>query len=74
MGDVTANQGKKVPLRNFSMQSYGVENGRSVSSLQGAGNMGNHATGKGTQIPSIKGLDRSGSADSGRRKMGGSSV
>lgn len=74
MADVTANKGKNVPLRNWKMQSYGIENGRAVSSLEGAGNMGNHAAGKGLQIPSIKGMDRSGSADSGRRKADGSTV
>ena len=71
MGD----KGKTTPLRNWKMQSYGIENGRAISSLESAGNMGNYAKGKGLQMPSgIESLNKSGSADTGRRKMGGSDV
>lgn len=44
-------RGKTTPLRDWTEQSYGVDNGRQISSLEGSGNMGNHATGKGRQIP-----------------------
>lgn len=64
--------GKHKPLRDWTMQSYGVENGRAISSLEEAGNMGNHAEGKGRQIPSISGLDRHESGDSERDHYAGS--
>ena len=47
-------RGKTTPLRDWTEQSYGVEDGRSISSLEGPGNMGNHAKGKGRQIPEFK--------------------
>ena len=47
-------RGKTTPLRDWTEQSYGVDNGRAISSLKGSGNMGNHATGKGRQMPEFK--------------------
>ena len=44
-------RGKVTPLRDWTEQSYGTENGRAVSSIENSGNMGNHAKGKGRQIP-----------------------
>lgn len=54
-----AEKSKNMPLRDWAEQSYGTENGRAVSSLEGRGNMGNHAKGSGRQIPSINGRDKS---------------
>jgi hypothetical protein len=69
-----AEKEKGEPLRDWTMQSYGVDNGRSVSSVEERGNMGNHARGKGRQIPSIKGLDRSDSGDNKRDHFAGSKL
>jgi hypothetical protein len=68
---------KVTPLRDWTEQSYGNENGRAVSSLEGSGNMGNKAMGKGRQIPSFEhgkasGYSRGG--PDGTNKRGGSRV
>ena len=47
-------KGKHVPLRDWTVQSYGIENGRAVSSLDSIGNMEGGARGKGRQIPTFK--------------------
>jgi hypothetical protein len=66
------------PLRDWAMQSYGVENGRQVSAIESRGNMGNHAQGKGRQVPSFtRGSNAGyskGGPDGGRVKLGGSKV
>ena len=68
-------KGKVTPLRDWTEQSYGIENGRAVSSLEESGNMGNDARGKGRQIPSgVEALNKHGSADPGRVKRGGSDL
>jgi hypothetical protein len=66
-------KGKVTPLRDWTEQSYGIENGRAVSSLEGSGNMGNDAKGKGRQIPGgVEAMNKHGSADKGRKEFGGS--
>jgi hypothetical protein len=72
-------------LRDWAVGSYDRRTGRAASSLEeaGTGNKGNHTTAVATQIeeasaggvggaPGVSGLNRSGSADPGRRKWGGS--
>lgn len=66
--------GKGVPLRDWSMGSYDKNNGRSHSSLNEAGSPGNHCGTADNQMPHISNRDRSGSADAGRNKMGGSKL
>lgn len=66
--------GKGVPLRDWSMGSYDTVTGRSHSSLNEAGNPGNHCKNCDNQVPSISGRDKGGSADSGRRQNGGSKL
>lgn len=66
-------------LRDWAEPSYDVKTGRAASSLQEAGDgaKGNHTTSVSTQIGATKGveaLNKSGSADSGRRKWGGSKL
>lgn len=74
-------------LRDWAADSYDVSTGRSASSLQadGTGSKGNHTSNVSSQkgassaggqkgAPGTAGLNRSGSADSGRRKWGGSEV
>ena len=66
-------------LRDWTQASYDVKTGRSASSLQesGTGAKGNHTTDVSTQLGATKGvgaLNRSGSADKGRRKWGGSEL
>ncbi len=46
-------KGKIESLRDWTEQSYGIEHGRAVSSIEESGNMGNHAKGKGRQIPTF---------------------
>ena len=78
---------KKGTLRDWDCPSYDVNTGRSASSLQeaGTGSKGNHTTRVSTQIdeangkgrngaPGVSAMNKSGSADSGRRKWGGSDV
>lgn len=73
-----AEKDKSTPLRDWSEQSYGVENGRQVSSIETRGNMGAHAKGKGKQIPDFERGRASGYSkggpDRGREKLGGSKV
>ena len=77
----------KGPLRQVSAPSYDVRTGRSASSLQeeGTGSKGNHTGSVSAQIgsasaggqkgaPGTSAMNRSGSADSGRNKWGGSSL
>lgn len=72
-------------LRDWACPSYDVSTGRSASSMQeaGTGSKGNHTTRVSTQqdethaggqkgAPGVTGMNRSPSADPGRRKMGGS--
>ena len=74
-------------LRDWSAPSYDVNTGRSASSLEemGTGSKGNHTTRVSAQIeesmgggkagaPGVGAMNKSGSADSGRRKMGGSDL
>ncbi len=74
-------------LRDWSEPSYDVKTGRSASSIQevGTGSKGNHTTAVSAQIgaasasgvngaPGTSAMNRSGSADSGRRKWGGSKL
>lgn len=63
-------------LRDWACPSYDTKTGRAASSLNeaGTGSKGNHTTSVGTQIPSISGRNKSGSADSGREKDGGSDL
>lgn len=74
-------------LRDWAEPSYDGTTGRSASSLQeaGTGSKGNHTTNVTTQLdqakrpgvngaPGTKAMDRSGSADSGRNKWGGSKL
>jgi hypothetical protein len=65
---------KSTPLRDWTEQSYGVENGRAVSPIEERGNMGAHAKGKGRQIPSFERGGSRGGPDGGREKLGGSKV
>lgn len=60
----------KTPLRNWSMPSYGVDNGRPVSSIGGT----DHAKGVSAQIPREGGHDKSGSADGSRPRLNGSKL
>jgi hypothetical protein len=73
-----ANGNGKTPLRDWAMQSYGVDNGRQVSAIESRGNMGVHAKGKGRQIPSFERGSNAGYSkggpDGGREKLGGSKV
>ena len=69
----------KGSLRDWAEPSYDVKTGRSASSVQeaGEGSKGNHTTSVSTQIGAASGvgaMDKSGSADSGRRKWGGSKL
>lgn len=79
--------GKTEPLRDWACPSYDVSTGRSASSVQevGTGSKGNHTTRVATQIeetmagghggaPGVSGMNRSGSADKGRREFGGSKL
>ena len=50
------------PLRDWRMPSYDM-NGRGVSTLEGAGNTGNRATGGVNPVPSIEGRDKSRSGE-----------
>jgi len=54
--DKRSGRGSHEPLRDWNTQSYGNENGRAVSSLEGIGNMEGFGkpTGKGRQIPTFK--------------------
>ena len=66
-------------LRDWAEPSYDVKTGRSASSLQeaGDGSKGNHTTSVSTQVGETAGIssqNKSGSADSGRRKWGGSKL
>lgn len=74
-------------LRKWSQDSYDVKTGRSASSLEeaGSGSRGNHTTDVQTQIgaaegkgvngaPGVSAMNKSGSADPGRRKWGGSDL
>ncbi len=66
-------------LRDWAEGSYDVKTGRSASSIEeaGGGRKGNHTTDVSTQIGETKGvgaLNRSGSADGGRNKWGGSKL
>ena len=66
---------KITPLRDWTEQSYGETNGRAVSSLEESGNMGNHATGKGRQIPTFtrgSAMAHSKGGPDGTRKRDGS--
>jgi hypothetical protein len=75
----------KDSLRDWAEPSYDVKTGRSASSLEvaGTGAKGNHTTDVQTQIgeadgkgvngaPGVSAMNKSGSADPGRRKWGGS--
>ena len=78
MVKITANGGSG-SLRDWACPSYDVKTGRSGSSLQetGTGSKGNHTTDVQTQKGAASGvsaMDKSGSADSGRRKWGGSKL
>lgn len=69
----------KNTLRDWSEPSYDVKTGRSASSIEeaGTGRKGNHTTDVSAQIGATKGvgaLNKSGSADPGRRKWGGSDL
>lgn len=78
--------GGKGSLRDWAEPSYNVSNGRGASSLKsgGAAGMGGTAAGnaqKGAPMsggvggaPGVSAMDKSGSADPGRRKWGGSEV
>lgn len=74
-------------LRDWAEPSYDVTTGRAASSIQeaGSGSKGNHTTNVGTQIdqasrsgvngaPGTRAMNKSGSADSGRNKWGGSKL
>ncbi len=66
-------------LRDWACPSYDVKTGRSASSLQetGTGSKGNHTTSVADQKGATAGvtaMDKSGSADTGRRKYGGSDL
>lgn len=74
-------------LRDWAEGSYDVKTGRSASSIEeaGGGRKGNHTTDVSTQIgetmtgghngaPGVSALNRSGSADGGRNKWGGSKL
>ncbi len=66
-------------LRDWSEPSYDVKTGRAASSLQeaGTGAKGNHTTKVSAQIGATAGvgaMNKSGSADPGRRKWGGSEL
>ncbi len=66
-------------LRDWAEPSYDVKTGRSASSLQeaGTGSKGNHTTDVSTQVGETRGISsqtKSGSADKGRRKWGGSEL
>lgn len=54
--DKRSGRGSMERLRNWTEQSYGIENGRAVSSLEGSGNMEGFGkpVGKGRQIPTFK--------------------
>lgn len=74
----------KGSLRDWAEPSYNKETGRPASSLEGGGAGGRGGTARGsTQIdaafgkgvngaPGVSALNKSGSADPGRRKWGGS--
>jgi hypothetical protein len=71
----------KGPLREWAFPSYGVKYGRAASSVggsaPGAGDASKQMpTGKGgvNGAPGIDSQDRSGSADMGRNKWGGSEL
>ena len=79
--------GDGASLRDWAEPSYDVVTGRSASSLQeaGKGSKGNHTTRVATQVeetfaggvngaPGVSAMDRSGSADKGRVKWGGSKL
>lgn len=66
-------------LRDWSEASYDVKTGRSHSSIEeaGQGSRGNHTTSVSAQIGAAKGVEsqnKSGSADPGRNKWGGSKL
>ncbi len=74
-------------LRDWAEGSYDVKTGRAASSLEeaGSGRKGNHTTDVSTQVgethakghagaPGVEDLNRSGSADGGRNKWGGSKL
>lgn len=66
-------------LRDWAEPSYDVKTGRAASSIEeaGTGHKGNHTTDVSAQLGETKGveaLNRSGSADGGRNKWGGSKL
>lgn len=74
-------------LRDWAEPSYDVTTGRSASSIQeaGTGSKGNHTTNVSAQIsaaegkghggaPGVDAMNKSGSADPGRNKHGGSKL
>ena len=66
-------------LRDWAEPSYDVTTGRAASSIQesGTGSKGNHTTNVSAQKGAASGvgaLNKSGSADSGRNKWGGSKL
>ena len=66
-------------LRDWAEPSYDVKTGRAASSIQeaGTGSKGNHTTKVSAQKEAARGveaLNRSGSADPGRNKWGGSKL
>ncbi len=78
---------EKDTLRDWAEPSYDVKTGRSASSLQeaGTGSKGNHTSNVSAQkgeakaggvngAPGVSAMNKSGSADPGRRKWGGSDV
>ena len=73
---------KGTSLRDWSRASYSVSNGRAVSSnggnapgSGGASAQIDSANGKGVNgAPGVSSMNKSGSADPGRRRMGGSEL
>jgi hypothetical protein len=66
-------------LRDWAEPSYDGKTGRAASSLQeaGTGSKGNHTTNVTAHLDQAKGvgaLNKSGSADGGRNKWGGSKL
>jgi hypothetical protein len=72
----------KGTLRDWAEASYSVKTGRPVSSTggkvpgsEGASTQINEANGKGRNgAPGVSAMDKSGSADPGRRKWGGTEL
>ena len=67
------------PLRDWAIASYSAVNGRTISSIQEAGNTGNMAKGASAQIPtmpknSLPTANAGGSGDAGRNARRGSSI